>query len=98
MRALESQLQQAETDYDRARQLAPVGHDSAGEPGRCPDPGERGDRPAGRRPGPEREATQEMLNQGAILAPVNGRVLEVHTADGSVMMPGEPLATIAEET
>lgn len=97
VRALESQLQQAETDYDRARQL----RQSGTIPQANLDDAQTqvnvvtAQLAAARA---EREATQEMLNQGAILAPVNGRVLEVHTADGAVMMPGEPLATIAEET
>lgn len=97
VRALESQRQQAETDYERARQLRQSGTvpQAALDDAQTQVNVVTAQLAAARA---EREATREMMNQGAILAPVNGRVLEVHTADGAVMMPGEPLATIAEET
>ena len=40
----------------------------------------------------------EQQAEGAILAPTSGRVLTVHAVDGTVVMPGEPVATIAAET
>lgn len=45
----------------------------------------------------ERAVLAERTNEGAVLAPTNGRVLKVHVTEGSVVMPGEPLATIAVE-
>jgi RND family efflux transporter MFP subunit len=45
----------------------------------------------------ERNVIAERSGEGAILAPTNGRVLKVHVTQGSVIMPGEPLATIAVE-
>lgn len=45
----------------------------------------------------ERAVIAERLSEGAVLAPGPGRVLRVHVARGSVVMPGEPIATIAAE-
>ena len=45
----------------------------------------------------ERAVIAERLSEGAVLAPGTGRVLRVHVAEGSVVMPGEPIATIAAE-
>lgn len=45
----------------------------------------------------ERNVLAERSSEGAVLAPTNGRVLKVHVTQGSVIMPGEPLATIAVE-
>jgi multidrug efflux system membrane fusion protein len=47
------------------------------------------------------QADRNVLNQqaaeGAVLAPGHGRVLTVPVSLGQVMMPGEPVATLAEE-
>lgn len=45
----------------------------------------------------ERSVIAEQLNQGAVLAPGAGRVIEVHAVNGSVVLPGEPIATIASD-
>ena len=45
----------------------------------------------------ERSVLTERGGEGAVLAPVNGRVLKVQVTEGSVVMPGEPVATIAVE-
>jgi RND family efflux transporter MFP subunit len=44
-----------------------------------------------------RELILEEQREGAILAPVSGRVLEVNKIAGTVIMPGESIATLAEE-
>jgi RND family efflux transporter MFP subunit len=97
VRALESQLAQAETDYQRARQLRQSGTipQAALDDAQTQVNVVTAQLAAARA---EREALREQRDQGAVLAPVNGRVLEVQTADGEVMMAGEALATIAEET
>lgn len=43
----------------------------------------------------EREVVAERMKEGAVLAPESGRVLRVHITEGSVVMPGELVATIA---
>ena len=46
----------------------------------------------------ERAVTAEQLAEGAVLAPAAGRVLQVHVVNGTVVMPGETVATVATET
>lgn len=46
----------------------------------------------------DRQVIAERLSEGAVLAPASGRVLKVHVAEGSVVLPGETIATIAAET
>jgi RND family efflux transporter MFP subunit len=45
----------------------------------------------------ERAVIQEQLAQGAVLAPLAGRVVRVPLRSGSVVLAGEPVAMIAEE-
>jgi len=37
------------------------------------------------------------MTEGAVLAPIAGRVLTVPVTDGSVVLPGDPVATVAEQ-
>jgi RND family efflux transporter MFP subunit len=43
-------------------------------------------------------AQRQLMAEGAVLAPSAGRVLTVPVTSGTVIMPGEPIATIADET
>lgn len=45
----------------------------------------------------EQELVLQRMREGAVLAPVNGRVLSVKASKGVVVMPGEAIAIIAEE-
>lgn len=45
----------------------------------------------------ERQVVEQQLSEGAVLAPADGRVLEVKVTKGSVLMPGEAVAAIAAE-
>lgn len=45
----------------------------------------------------ERAVIEEQSSEGLVLAPTDGRVLRVHVTENSVILPGEPLATIAAE-
>lgn len=45
----------------------------------------------------ERAVVVQRSNEGAVLAPANGRVLKVNITNGSVVMPGEAVALIAVE-
>lgn len=45
----------------------------------------------------ERTVLTERSGEGAVLAPANGRVLKVHVTEGSVVLPGDMVATIAVE-
>lgn len=44
----------------------------------------------------ERSVIQQQLTEGRVLAPAPGRVLKVPLTTGTVIMPGEPVAEIAE--
>ena len=43
----------------------------------------------------ERQVVVQQQKEGAVLAPRAGRVLKVHVTNGTVVMPGESVATIA---
>lgn len=45
----------------------------------------------------ERQVVEQRLAEGAVRTPTAGRVLEVHVTAGTVVMPGEVIATIAAE-
>ncbi len=45
----------------------------------------------------ERAVIEQQLAEGKVLAPTAGRVLKVPVTTGTVIMPGEPVATIAEK-
>jgi len=45
----------------------------------------------------ERSVIEQQLSEGRVLAPTAGRVLTVPVTTGTVIMPGEPVATIAEK-
>lgn len=45
----------------------------------------------------ERELVLQREREGAILSPAKGRVISVKVTSGQVVMPGEPIAIVAEE-
>lgn len=45
----------------------------------------------------ERSVVEQQLSEGKVLAPAAGRVLKVPVTTGTVILPGEPVATIAEQ-
>lgn len=45
----------------------------------------------------ERSVIEQQLSEGKVLAPTAGRVLKVPVTTGTVILPGEPVATIAEQ-
>ena len=46
----------------------------------------------------EREVLRQQMTEGEVLAPATGRVLDVPVTRGSVVLPGDTIATIAEHT
>lgn len=45
----------------------------------------------------QRAVAAQQQNEGAVLAPIAGRVLSVPVTDGTVVLPGEAIATVAEQ-
>lgn len=45
----------------------------------------------------QRSVVEQQLAEGQVLAPTGGRVLTVPVTAGTVVLPGEPIATIAEQ-
>ena len=45
----------------------------------------------------ERSVIQQQLSEGDVLAPTSGRVLKVPVTTGTVILPGEPVALVAEQ-
>lgn len=45
----------------------------------------------------QRSVVEQQLTEGRVLAPKGGRVLTVPVTAGTVVLPGEPIATIAEQ-
>jgi membrane fusion protein, multidrug efflux system len=95
-RSLEAQLAQAGIDLERAREL----HARATIPQARLDEAQtnldvvEGQLAAMRA---EREVLAEQIAQGAVRAPAAGRVLDVQVVNGSIVMAGETIATIASE-
>ncbi|HEY0834080.1 MAG TPA: efflux RND transporter periplasmic adaptor subunit [Azospirillum sp.] len=96
IQALQAQQRQAELELERARQLRASG---TGTQQRLDDAQAALDvaraQIAAMRA--ERSVVEQQLHEGEVLAPVNGRILQVKAVDGTVVMPGEPVATLATE-
>jgi multidrug efflux system membrane fusion protein len=45
----------------------------------------------------DKAVLMQQVNEGKIISPASGRVLKVPAVEGSVVMPGESIATLAEE-
>ena len=45
----------------------------------------------------ERSVIQQQVTEGNVLAPASGRVLKVPVTSGTVILPGETIATVAEQ-
>ena len=47
--------------------------------------------------GSDRDVVAQRMSEGAVLAPGAGRILRVPVSEGSVVLPGETIATLAED-
>jgi multidrug efflux system membrane fusion protein len=92
----QSQRDQAKTDYDRTAELARRGVSTQTQLDQAKtnlDVAERN--LAAMRS--DRDVVAQQANEGAVLAPGAGRVLTVPVSVGRVVMPGETIATLAED-
>jgi RND family efflux transporter MFP subunit len=93
---LEAQLAQAQTDLARAEDLFQKGI----APKTRLDEARTASNVASnamRARTAERSVIQQQLTEGNVLAPAAGRVLKVPLTAGTVVMPGDPVAMIAEQ-
>ncbi|HYG88876.1 MAG TPA: efflux RND transporter periplasmic adaptor subunit [Azospirillum sp.] len=97
IQSLDAQQRQAETELNRARALRASG---TGTQQRLDDAQTALDvvRAQTAAMKAERAVTEQQLREGDVLAPAAGRVLHVDVIGGAVVMPGEPVATLAMET
>jgi multidrug efflux system membrane fusion protein len=92
----QSQRDQAKTDYDRTAELARRGVSTQTQLDQAKtnlDVAERN--LAAMRS--DRDVVAQQANEGAVLAPGAGRVLTVPVSVGRVVLPGETIATLAED-
>lgn len=94
MRSQQAQRDQAQTDLQRAKELLPLGAIPATRLEQAQTALLVADRGLAALRA-ERAVTSQQLAEGAVLAPVSGRVLSVPVSVGSVVMPGETVAVIA---
>ncbi len=97
IQALQAQQHQAELELDRAQRLRASG---TGTQQRLDDAQSAVDvaRAQIAAMKAERAVVEQQLREGEVLAPANGRVLQVKVIDGAVVVPGETVASIATET
>ncbi len=97
IQALKAQQHQAELELGRARQLRASG---TGTQQRLDDAQAALDvaRAQIAAMEAERSVVAQQTREGEVLAPANGRILQVKVVDGAVVMPGEAVASIATDT
>jgi RND family efflux transporter MFP subunit len=93
---LKAQFSQAETDLRRAQELFDKGTVPRARLDQAQTAYNVADN-ALRAKVAERSVIEQQLSEGRVLAPTAGRVLKVPVTAGSVVLPGEPVASIAEK-
>jgi RND family efflux transporter MFP subunit len=93
---LKSSLAQASTDLSRAETLARSGVVSRQQLDQARTAVEVATSALKARVAQRAVAAQQQA-EGAVLAPISGRVLTVPVTDGSVVLAGDPVATVAEQ-
>ena len=92
---LRSQLAQAQVDFTRADTLARTGATSRQQLDQARTAVDVATSALAARVA-ERAVLAQQIGEGAVLAPIAGRVLEVPLTRGTVVLPGDPVARVAE--
>ena len=92
---LRAQVAQAKVDFGRLDTLARTGAASRQQLDQARTALDVADSALAARTA-ERAVVAQQMTEGTVLAPTAGRVLEVPVTRGAVLMPGEPVARIAE--
>ena len=94
--SLQSQRDQARTDFDRIAELQKRGVSSQTQLDQAKTALEIAERNLAAMRG-DREVIAQQATEGAVLSPGAGRVLSVPVSTGRVILPGETIATLAED-
>jgi RND family efflux transporter MFP subunit len=94
--SLKSQRDQAKTDFDRIADLARRGVSTQTQAEQAKTNLDVAERNLTAMKG-DREVIAQQSSEGAVLAPAAGRVLSVPVSVGRVVLPGETIATLAED-
>ncbi len=92
----QSQRDKAKADYERAVELQKRGVGTQVQADATKTALDVADRTL-QAMGSDRDVLLQQMNEGAVLAPAAGRVLRAPVSEGSVVLPGETVATIAED-
>lgn len=96
IRAQAASREQAQIDFDRMQQLRPSGTVSQAQLDQTRTRLDFADRTL-QALRSDREVVEQQSTEGAVLAPGAGRVLTVPVSVGSVILPGETIATLASD-
>ena len=92
----QSLLAQSQTDFGRAQSLAKTGAGSIAALDAATTLARVAQSTLATRIA-QRDVARQQLAESEVLAPTDGRVLEVPAIDGAVVLPGDTLATVAEQ-
>ena len=96
MQSLESQRDKAKADFDRAVELQRRGVSTQVQVDAAKTALDVAERMLAAM-GSDRDVVAQQISEGAVLAPGAGRVLTTPATEGSVVLPGETIATLAED-
>jgi len=96
LEAQKANLEQARIDFDRVQQLRTTGTSSQAQLDQARTRLDNAERLL-RALRSDRDVVEQQSTEGEVLAPGAGRVLTVPVAVGSVVMPGETIATLAAD-
>ena len=96
MRSQEAQRDQARTDFERIQDLQRRGVSTQVQTDQARTALDVAERNLAAM-GAERGIIVQQMSEGAVLAPGGGRVLRVPVSEGAVALPGESVATLAED-
>jgi RND family efflux transporter MFP subunit len=96
IRSQEAQRTQAQTDFDRVSELARRGVSAKAQLDQARTQLDVADRTLAAMRA-DLKVIQQQSAEGAVLAPTAGRILTVPVSEGRAVMPGETVATLAED-
>ncbi|MGO8834538.1 MAG: efflux RND transporter periplasmic adaptor subunit [Roseiarcus sp.] len=103
MQALDSRIQsqqsqrdQAQTDFDRVQELQRRGVSTQAQADLAKTNLDVAERTLAAMRA-DRSVIEQQMSEGAVLAPEAGRILGVPVSEGQVVLPGETIATLAED-